>query len=120
MPEKGEEMEVLSKKVYVEIGKSFPRLFMSAKQLSEYEGMTSGYYRLIIREIEEQIAEGRYSKAAVSETDPKTVSYYVYRDYVANRRKLKNKNLKKTVKPYNPADVAVLCPLVREVMVVGD
>ena len=113
-------MEVLSKKVYVETGKSFPRLFMSAKQLSEYEGMTSGYYRLIMREIEEQIAEGRYSKTAISETDPKTVSYYVYRDYVANRRKLKNKNLKKTVKPYNPADVAVLCPLVREVMVVGD
>ena len=33
-------MEVLSRKTYVETGKSIPRIYMTAKQLSEYEGMT--------------------------------------------------------------------------------
>ena len=30
-------MEVLSRKTYVETGKSLPRIYMTAKQLSEYD-----------------------------------------------------------------------------------
>ena len=35
-------MEILSHQTYIETGKSIPRLFMTAKQLSEYEGLTEG------------------------------------------------------------------------------
>ena len=55
-------MEVLSRKTYVETGKSLPRIYMTAKQLSEYEGMTPSHYRAVFQEIEEQIRAGRYPR----------------------------------------------------------
>ena len=113
-------MEVLSRKTYVETGKSLPRIYMTAKQLSEYEGMTPAHYRAVFQEIEDQIGAGRYPRAALSDGKPRSVNYYVYRDYIANRKRLKNKNLRKMVKPFNPAEIAALCPLVREVVIMGD
>ena len=113
-------MEVLSRQTYVETGKSFPKLFMTAKQLSEYEGHKENYYRTIFREIDDQIKDGRYSATSMGDGDPRSVNYYVYRDYITNRRKLKDKNLKKHVKPFNPAEIAAICPLVREVVVVSE
>ena len=111
-------MEVMSRKTYVETGKGFTKLYMTANQLSEYEGMSGSYYRGIFREIENQIEEGRYPKTAIG-GDPRSVNYYVYRDYVTNRRALRDRNLNKTVKPFDPGEVARLCPLVREVVVMG-
>ena len=111
-------MEVMSRKTYIETGKSSPKLFMTADQLSEYEGMSGAHYRSIIREIEKQIKEGRYPETAIGGS-PRSVNYYVYRDYMTNRRRLRNRNLKKTVKPFNPAEIAQICPLVREVVVMG-
>ena len=113
-------MEVLSRKVYVETGKSFPRLFMTAEQLSEYEGMTGAHYRQIFNEIETQIGNGRYPKSSLSDGKPRSVNYYVYRDYLANRKSLRDRNLRKTVDPFRPAEIAQICPLVREVVVMGD
>lgn len=111
-------MEVMSRKTYIETGKSSPKLFMTADQLSEYEGMSGAHYRSIIREIEKQIEEGRYPETSIG-GNPRSVNYYVYRDYMTNRRRLRNRNLKKTVKPFNPAEIAQICPLVREVVVMG-
>lgn len=113
-------MEVLSRTAYIETGKSIPRLFMTANQLAEYEGMTSGHYRQVFQEIEEQIQNGRYPRAALADDKPRSVNYYVYRDYITNRKKLKNRTLKKYVKPFNPAEIAVLCPMVREVIVMAE
>lgn len=113
-------MEVLSRKVYVETGKSFPRLFMTAEQLAEYEGMTGSHYRQIFNEIKDQIGNGRYPKSSLSDGKPRSVNYYVYRDYVANRKRLRDRNLRKTVEPFNSAEIAQICPLVREVVVMGD
>lgn len=112
-------MEVMDRKTYIETGRSFPKLFMTAKQLSEYEGLTPSHYRNIFREIEDQIEAGRYPKVAIGESDPRSVNYYVYRDYMANRRRLRDCNLKKTVKPFDPAEIAKICPLVREVVIMG-
>ena len=112
-------MEVLSRKTYIETGKSLPRIFMTANQLSEYEGMTAAHYRQVICEIEDQIVEGRYPQSAVG-GDPRSVNYYVYRDYMSNRKRLKSRNLKKTVKPFNAAEVAAICPIIREVVVMGE
>lgn len=113
-------MEVLSRKTYVETGKSIPKLFMTANQLSEYEGLSSAYYRKIFCEIEDQIQKGRYPQLSISGEKPRSVNYYVYRDYITYRRQLKNKNLKKMAKPFNPAEIAALCPMVREVLVVSE
>lgn len=113
-------MEVLSRQTYIESGKSFPKLFMTAVQLAEYEGMSESHYRQIFSEIRQQVKDGRYPDGSVSDTKPASVNYYVYRDYLTNRRKLKNRNLKKTVNPFNPADVARICPLVREVVIVSE
>lgn len=113
-------MEVLSRKTYIETGKSIPRLFMTAKQLFEYEGMTAAHYRQVFCEIEEQIRNGRYPLLSMSGDKPRSVNYYVYRDYITNRRRLKDRNLKKMVKPFNPAEIASICPMVREVLVVAD
>ncbi len=110
-------MEALSRRTYVETGKSFPRLFMTAEQLSEYEGMSGSHYRKIFNEIDEWIGEGRYPRASLTDGKPRSVNYYVYRDYLTNRRMLKDRNLRKTVKPFNPAEIAIMCPLVREVVI---
>lgn len=113
-------MEVLSRQTYIESGKSFPKLFMTAVQLAEYEGMSESHYRQIFSEIRQQVKDGRYPDGSVSDTKPASVNYYVYRDYLTNRRKLKNKNLRKTAAPFNPAEIARICPLVREVVIVSE
>ena len=113
-------MEILSRQTYVETGKSIPRLFMTAKQLSEYEGLTEGYYRKIFSEVSEQIVSGRYPEAALTDSAPRSISYYVYRDYMTNRKRLKDRALKKYVRPFNPAEVAAICPIIKEVIVMGE
>lgn len=112
-------MEVLSRKTYIETGKSFPRIFMTAKQLSEYEGMTLSHYYHIFGEIKQEISDGRYPKTVMG-GNPMSVNFYAYRDYITNRRELRDKKLRKRVKPFDPAEVARLCPIVREVIVMGD
>ncbi len=112
-------MKALGRKTFLDTGKSIPKLFMSAEQLSEYEGKTPSHYRHIIHEIEEQVRLGRYPKTAVGNGKPMDVNYFVYRDYVTNRNMLKNRTLKKTVDPFNPVEIAAMCPIVREVIVMG-
>lgn len=113
-------MQVLSRRTYMDTGQSIPRLFMTAQQLSKYEGMTPARYQQIFREISAWIDNGRYPETAMSDSKPHSVNYYVYRDYMANRSKLRNRNLRKTVKPFNPAEIAAICPMVREVVVMGE
>lgn len=110
-------MGVKSRMTVVENGKSFPKLYMTAKQLSEYEGKSPDTYRSIIHEIEYQIRIGRYPRSAIGNGKPMDVNYYVYRDYMANREMLMNKNAKKLVPAFNPSEIAMICPLVKEVIV---
>ena len=113
-------MEILSHQTYVETGKSIPRLFMTAKQLSEYEGLTEGYYRKIFSEVSEQIVSGRYPEAALTDSAPRSINYYVYRDYMTNRKRLKDRTLKKYVPDFNPGEIARICPMLREVIVMEE
>lgn len=109
-------MEVLSRKIFIDTGNSVPKLYMTPKQLCEFEGRTDSFFRKIFAEISEQISLGRYPQAAMS-SSPQSVNYYVYRDYMTNRKMLLDRNLKKVVKPFNPAEVAAICPIVREVVI---
>lgn len=113
-------MEILSRQTYIETGKSIPRLFMTAKQLSEYEGLTEGYYRKIFSEVSEQIVSGRYPEAALTDSAPRSINYYVYRDYMTNRKRLKDRTLKKYVPDFNPGEIARICPMLREVIVMEE
>lgn len=112
-------MEVLSRKTYIETGKSVPRIFMTAKQLSEYEGMTLSHYYHIFGEMAEEVKTGRYPEVVLGGS-PVSVNYYAYRDYITNRKALRDRNMRKRVKPFDPAEVSRLCPIVREVIVMGD
>lgn len=49
-----------------------------------------------------------------------SVNYYAYRDYITNRKALRDRNARKRVKPFDPAEVARLCPIVRGVIVMED
>lgn len=107
----------MENRIYIEMGKFFPRIFMTAKQLSEYEGKTPTHYRHIIHEIECQVKRGRYPDSCIGDDGEMSVNYFVFRDYLANRKALKDKNLCKHVKPFNPAEIASICPIVKEVVV---
>ena len=107
-------------RTYIETGKSIPKLFMTAKQLSEYEEMSESYYRKIFTEISEQIVSGRYPNSALSEDSPRSVNYYVYRDYMANRKRLKDRALRKYVEDFNPQEVARICPILKEIIVLQE
>lgn len=112
-------MKELSRTEFVDGGRSVPKLFMTAKQLSEYEGMTVGHYYHIFGEMAEEIKTGRYPDVVLGGS-PVSVNYYAYRDYITNRKALRDRNMRKRVKPFDPAEVARLCPIVREVIVMGD
>lgn len=112
-------MEVLSRKIYADTGNSIPKLYMTPKQLREFEGRSESFFRKIFTELSDQIRLGRYPQTAIG-SDPKSVNYYVYRDYMTNRKMLLDRNLKKVVKPFNPAEVAAICPIVREVVIIAE
>ena len=103
-------------KTIIETGKSIPKLFMTAKQLSEYEGLTEGYYRKIFSEVSEQIVSGRYPEAALTDSAPRSINYYVYRDYTTNRKRLKDRALRKYVEDFDPAEIARICPILKEII----
>lgn len=112
-------MEVLSRKIYADTGASIPKLYMTPKQLCEFEGRSETFFRKIFAELSNQIKLGRYPQTAMG-SSPQSVNYYVYRDYMTNRKMLLDRNLKKVVKPFNPAEVAAICPIVREVVIIAE
>lgn len=112
-------MEVLSRKIFIDTGNSIPKLYMTPKQLCKFEGRSESFFRKIFTELSDQIRLGRYPQTAMG-SDPKSVNYYVYRDYMTNRKMLLDRNLKKVVKPFNPAEVAAICPIVREVVTIAE
>ena len=60
-----------------------------------------------IREIKEQIKAGRYNDLAViKDGGVVLVNYLVFIDYMANRQKLLEKNLARTVPAFRPKKVA--------------
>ncbi len=51
-------MEVLSRKIYADTGNSIPKLYMTPKQLCEFEGRSESFFRKIFTELSEQIKLG--------------------------------------------------------------
>lgn len=51
-----------------------------------------------VEEIKEEVEKGRYNKYAISDN---RISIAVFADYTKYRRRLKDRNLRKTVPPFN-------------------
>ena len=75
------------------------------EQLSVNFPMCKATFCTIISEIRQEIQAGRYSQCTLIDEKPVRVSPLVLIDYMANRKLLKNKNARKTVKPFNAADL---------------
>lgn len=60
-----------------------------------------------IREIKEEVKKGRYNDLAIiKDGGIVLINYLVFVDYMANRQKLLEKNLRKLVPTFNPRKVA--------------
>lgn len=105
-------------KTFVEYG-SLPRLYMTAVQLAEYEGKSATRCREIIHEIEKEVQRGRYPATAVG-TAPLQVNYFVYRDYATYKSRLANKTLRKNVPPFDAGEIARICPVIKQVIVMNE
>lgn len=113
-------MEEIARKRFIATGKSIPKIYMSARQIAEYEEVKTATISLRIKEIQEQVKAGRYPKTAIMDTMPVKVNFYAYYDYMCNRKRLRDKHLKKFVEPFNPGEIAYICPIVQETIMVTE
>ena len=80
-------------------------IFATRKALADEYGISERTVDNRMKEIEEETE--RYGKYAVlKEGYMKVVNYLVWVDFMANRRLLREKNLRKHVDPYDPIEVA--------------
>lgn len=90
---------------YIESIRGYP--YMQKQQLSNefHIGKTTVYSRL--KEIEEEIQNGRYSDyAIINDGNIVLVNVLVFIDYMTYRRRLREKNTRKYVPMFNPAEIA--------------
>ena len=81
--------------------------YISRQQVSENFGICLSSVDNRIRELITEIKKGRYSELAVIKDGGFVfVNYLALIDYLANRQKLRNKNLRKYVESYDPTKVA--------------
>ena len=65
---------------------------------------------LRLKEIRSEIEQGRYPKNAfIKDGGFAWVNYYVWLDYLHNRKMLKEKNARKHVDPFNSSEWKALC-----------
>ena len=84
------------------------KLYKSEQQLAKEWDVSIRTVRTRVAEIKAEIKNGRYGEYAISEDGPKIVlvHYPTWVDYMTHRQKLKQKNLRKTVKPFDACKVA--------------
>ena len=75
------------------------------EQLSANFPMCRTTFCAIVSEIRQEIQAGRYSQCTLIDEKPVRVSPLVFIDYMSHRKMLRNKNARKTVKPFNAADL---------------
>ena len=81
------------------------------EQLSENFPMCRATFCTIVSEIRNEIEAGRYSKCNLIDEKPVRVSPLVFIDFMGNRKLVKDKNARKYVDPYNPADLKENYPI---------
>lgn len=84
------------------------------EQLSADFPMCKATFCTIISEIRQEIATGRYSQCSLIDERPVRISPLVLIDYMSHRKMLKDKNARKYVSPFNPAEVKENYPIAPE------
>lgn len=81
--------------------------YVSKIKLAEMCGKSTNTIQSRLLEFQEEIEKGRYSKMAYIK-DEKTilVNYLAFIDFMANRKYLREKNLREHVPPFNPGELA--------------
>jgi hypothetical protein len=89
----------------IESTKAFP--YISRANIIKQFDMSKASADKRIREIREEIEKGRYSeKSLIKDGGFVFVSYLVFIDYLSNRQKLMEPNLRKYVEPFNAYNTA--------------
>lgn len=79
-----------------------PKVFMTRANLMKHFDIGKSSVDKRIREIREEIEKGRYSeKSLIVDGGIVRVNYYVFEDYMFNRQKLLEPNLRKHVEPFS-------------------
>lgn len=76
--------------------------FLTYKQIAEATGKTTRTVYNKKYGIEEEIANGRYSRYSLPEG---LINWYVYIDYLTYEKDLKNKNRRKYVPDFDPEEI---------------
>mgnify|MGYP000786452920 CR=1 FL=1 len=81
--------------------------YVTKKQLAEELEISPNTVKTRIQEIEEEIQKGRYEEYAVMRDGQLlAVNYMVWIDYITYRQRLREKNLRKFVPPFDPKKIA--------------
>lgn len=89
----------------IESTKAFP--YISRANIIKQFDMSKASADKRIREIREEIEKGRYSeKSLIKDGGFVFVSYLVFIDYLSNRQRLLEPNLRKYVEPFNAYNTA--------------
>lgn len=81
--------------------------YVTKKQLAEELEISPNTVKARIQEIEEEIQKGRYEEYAVMRDGQLlAVNYMVWIDYITYRQRLREKNLRKFVPPFDPEKIA--------------
>ena len=92
--------------------------YLTPRQITEILGCSDRHARTIIAGVREQITKGRYNRYAILDSGDIRVNIYAYYDYEKYRRLLNDKNACKVVPPFNPLELAAMCPVVERVIAV--
>lgn len=89
----------------IEETKGFP--YISRANIMKQFDMKKSSVDKRIKEIRDEIEKGRYNeRSVIKDGGFVLVSYLVFVDYMANRQKLLEPNLRKYVEPFNAYEVA--------------
>lgn len=81
--------------------------YITRADLSKNLNMSLGAVDKRLKEIRDEIKNGRYTEyALIKDGGFMLVNYLVWIDYMAHRDRLLEKNLRKNVPAYNPAKIA--------------
>lgn len=80
--------------------------YLSLDSLAEEMGLNKQTIRNRVNEIRAEIGKRYKSLAIIDDGNIVLINRFVFIDYMTNRRKLRDKNLRKYVEPFNAAEVA--------------
>ena len=90
---------------YMESTKGIP--YKSKVVLAKELGISPGTVNNRAKEIKEEVLNGRYPDCSIIEDGGlKLINYLVFIDYLNNRQKLREPNLRKYVQPFDAYEIA--------------